>query len=216
MLSLPINIIVKNTCISRGKSNTDKFTKKRWFSFYGTERNKETFCNSKKFIEKYADGGYEYFKITKNIQLLYIPYINLEVYNDDEFIKAIEIANELINYVFNHKDSSETVNKYGFDTVCRDILAVLFVSDEENLMNTKNLKESYENMKVLLQKVGYSQENPDYSFSELICELGFLGWLRIGNADIITPADEILICNIENAIENGYLKEDNLCNLGEC
>ena len=57
--------------------------------------------------------------------------------------------------------------------------------------------------------------NPDFTFADLICELEFSGWIRYGTENIRTMGDEVIICNIKNAVKTGLVEQNKECDLGE-
>lgn len=211
MITLPTTILTQNTCLLRGKSKSDSaIKKKRWFGYFGSERNIERFCISKNFVSKYAHSGFEYYNVTKNIHLLSLPYIPLYEYTEQDFHKALDICIALVDYI--NEVESPIVKQYGKKRVIQDILAVIFTEDDVPEQYTVIM----ERLKNLKDKVGYNEYNPDYTFAALICEIGFDGWLRYASSEDISAGDEVFFCDIEKMKSEGYVEENNVCNLSNC
>lgn len=205
-INLSTLVITKGTCLVRGKSSSDKLTKKRYFGYFGEERDIEKFCRSKKFVSRYAkENIFEYYKIVKNVILIKLPYTSLEMYTDEELQLAVDIATQLIGYVDTLKKESETVSKYGYNETVSAIFDVLLPFSEDLPDILARLHESV-----------YTPltTNPDTIFSDLVCELGFKGWVRQANFDTYTSSDEILLCDIDEM--RGYVSETRECNLSTC
>jgi hypothetical protein len=190
----------------------------RWFGYYGHESNIPKFCASKSFVTKYAENNqYEYYKILRNIPMLSLPYISLYMYSEEELIQAVELATSLVQYVTEYKDKSDVVRKIGLQPIIQDILGVLFAAGEEDSIPDGKLSTAYQALTDLRDQVGSpGVRNPDHNFAALVCELGFLGWVRYGNSDMNTPADEIYVCNIHDIERFKYMEKNDSCNLGSC
>jgi hypothetical protein len=219
-MNLPVRILPAGTCLVRGAHNSDMNKSGRWFGYYGEEKDLAKFCASKRFVSTYTrnEKTYEYYKVLRNIPLLSLPYISLYMYNEEEMISAVDIATVLVRYVTTYGNKSAVVSKNGIQTVLQDIIQVLVDEGEENMMATENQLEAYKSLLKLKETLACSESsrNPDYIFASLICELGFLGWIRYGSSDTSTAADEVYICNIHDIEKFKYMEQSESCNLGNC
>lgn len=188
-ISGQVVIITKGTCILRGASKSDVYGPKRYFGYYGAEANIDQYMKSHEFVSRYAqDGQYQYYRVEKNLSLLMLPYISLMMFSDSEEEYALELKQSLSAYVAS--GNSSTADKHGMEETIDAICGVL----DEDCTTT-------------------FAQNPDTPFSDLICELGFHGWVRKGTSQGYTQADELMICNIGDMTSGGYLVESDTCKL---
>lgn len=209
-INLSTLIITKGTCLIRGESTSDSKSKKRFFGYYGEEKDIAKFCKSKDFVSRYAKNDvYQYHRVDKNILLMKLPYISLGIYTDEELELAIDMATQFIGYVDLLKDKSDTVNHYGYEETITAIFNVLlpFLDDDEITDVLANIRSRFSVETTI---------NPDTIFSDLVCELGFKGWVRQAVFNKYTPSDELFMCNIDEMEEDGFISESEECNLGEC
>jgi len=203
-------IIAPGTCLVRGKSNSDDRTAKRWYGYYGFERDIAKFCQSKDFVSKYASGGYQYHMVQRPLPLLTFPYISLEMFSEQDLINALNLARELLSFVKMSGDYLRVVADFGQKRVLRDVLGVL-VPYYEDIVT-----ERFPELETLQEELGPPDSNPDYVFAKLICEMGFRGWVRVANSESFVNSDEIFVCDIGKMIGEGYLVDSVECELAKC
>jgi hypothetical protein len=209
-LNFKTQVITTGTCFVRGISKNDAFTEKRFFGYYGKEKDVEKFCKSKKFVSRYTPTGeFQYFKVLKPIHLLIIPYISLDIYSEEELKISYETTECLINYIKSNPEN-KIIKKYGINRLQSDILSIMLPFDNE-LEDSK-----YDYLFRLKEGSEYYSTNPDYSVLDLICSLGFLGWVRVASFNQSTPSDEITICDINSVVKSKYLEMNSECNISSC
>jgi hypothetical protein len=222
MYSFNTTIINKNTCLVRGYSKRNINKNQVWFAYIGNDienYNKKFFCDAKKFVSQYTeDKIYEYWKVNKPLHLLKIPYIITGYGEEEEMLDSIIIAKNLINYINDNETTSNTVKKYGILELKRNIISLLFDYIDLSMLTDDNAINSYKEVLKIREHIGpkNTSDNPDYSITDLICEMGFTGWLRISSYNSITYGDEIMICNINDILKNNIITKNNDCNLYEC
>lgn len=186
-------------------------TDARYFAYYGREKNVTRFCQSKKFVERYATGGYMYSKILKPFQLLKVPYSSLYMAKSSELCEGFQLCKNILEILPTLNPSS----KFSHSKLTDATISFLLNDSEDEYQECLS-PEDYELYKILMKRHNRGSWNPDYGFKYIVCALGFHGWLRRANEDETFGADEIMICSITNSLRNGFLEYTEECNLSHC
>jgi len=199
-----IKIISVDTCLIHGVSESDEKTNKRWFAYFGQDI--KNFQQSYDFAYRYSGGHrpMEFWRIRKPLQLLYIPYLVLLENTDEEEDIAQTTAWHLIQLIVQNYNVLQVVKTYGQHECIRQVMdGILGRTIEEDTL-IPELKPYYD----LPDTNG---QNPDYILSKVLCELGFNGWVRLGNQKTYTSGDEIFVCNIRDMQKGGYMEPCGKC-----
>ena len=192
--------------------------------FYGSQHDVAKYCQSKRFIKKYSvDGKYQYYRVIRDMPLFIFPYMSVVLFDAQEIIEALEAAKVCFEYLlYSNRGTSATIKKYRLGNTICDVNDVLIDMIDESDIPTENSK-TYNRAirlyryykKVLAMPISRPDErrrvNPDYSFASLICEMGYMGWVRKARHDDYFPGDELMICNLSNCIS--YLQDSSGCEL---
>ena len=183
-----------NVCLVRGVSKTDTITNKRWFGFYGVERNLKAFCESKTFVSKYAQNQkFQYVRINKVLHLLRFPYAAVfDEPTSEELHDAFTNGMSLLSYAQDHYKELTSLSRYGDKWTILDAIWEFFfgLMDEEDFqtvtsLDPKKVKKAFKLHKKIKKniksQIGQTAVNPDYPVSDLICALGYDGWLRVAS-----------------------------------
>jgi hypothetical protein len=213
---LPVTVVPPNTCLIRAASVADEKTTKRFFAFYGTGRNMESYSESKAFIRPYASksGKYEYHKVLKPIILLDLPYLNLLEFTPKEATKGVIIGYRLMDYLRQH-EASAVVKQFGLSMICQLVFQAIGLTFVEDNELEPDMAKCMDKMRSWMGTMQVFPNNPDYGLARVVCELGLAGWLRRGTERRHTAPDEVFLCDIDKTAEDGYIAERADCNLDD-
>lgn len=199
-------VVPPGTCLIHGVEEQDATTQHRWFSYYGSDR--AHFRKSFEFAYQYTAGQrpIQFWKVLRPLPLLFIPYIQIgEATANEENLAQVTVWH-IIRFLEQFGDRLPTVQKRGLATCIHSVFdGILGDTEAERLMPE-------------LQKYrppARRPENPDFVLADVLCDLGFPGWIRLHTEedDAHSPANEIFICNLSNLVRRGILSESPDCDL---
>jgi hypothetical protein len=210
MVKLTTTILPKGTCLVRGENLGMNAHPHRFFGYFGTENTIDKFCRSKAFVKKYArNEKYEYWIVKKDIVLVDILYIALELYDDEDVLFMLKDVQEIISFV--NDNPVDKVLDMDRLRIMRNI-ADFYIPDIEDPVYRKE----YQKILAIRDSLPKTADNPDYTMAVLLCYMGYNGWMRVGDKNNFTDGDEIFICNIHQLVKDGYMEMDEKCNLSDC
>jgi hypothetical protein len=212
--------LIPNYCLIHGVGKYDHITGHRWFSFFG--KNPKNFDAALDFSFAYTGNGarkLEFWKVTKPIMLLYIPYfLTFDEENEKDEEAQYKYADELINKIILFVLSSSFTSD-GRDTLDQSIQGIFeAVVGKFNVDRlSSELQAVYDGALSRNRKNKVKEENPDLILARIITQMGqkynFEGWMRVRKLKKITPSDEIFINDIHNMVKQERMVESDECDM---
>ena len=164
--------------------------------------------------------GVQYSKVIETFDLVLIPYLNTGLGEEQEIQNGINILIYLMAYIKENYDVlihlfSTKYKTYSLEDMCYTLYS--FFGFNIELYMDEVLEYSFFNVYEHFHKISRHISfdivgvNPDYFTGELMCIMGYKGWVRVSNFDTNTMGDEIYICNIKKFKDS--LMDTNECNL---
>ena len=220
-MDLEFVTIPKNTCFLSGIDTSNLTKDDIWLSYYGFENISNNNINRAiNFSKRYGEAcGIAFFKNKSELKLLYIPYANMYLENNNSVKnKAIQTLRSLIKFV---EESNISINKT--KNSMKLALYEVFLNDD-NSSEYKLERDSLRGkLNINIKTNGIP--NPDLLASKIVKEFGkenkFDGWIRKSNKNRITQGDEIylfnrhnLLLDCDNFCKKGTRKEKKFCEAG--
>lgn len=201
-----LKVVPPDTCLIHGVEDRDATTQQRWFAYYGADRAR--FRKSFEFAYQYTAGQrpIQFWKVLRPLPLLFIPYVQLgEATSHEENLAQIMVLH-IIRFLESFGERLPVVQQQGLETCIHSVFdGILGVTEADSLL-------------AALQKYrppARMAQNPDFVLADVLCAMGFSGWVRLNSAeqDTYSPANEIFVCNLENLVRQGFLAESSDCDL---
>ena len=141
------------------------------------------------------------------IRLLKMPYVSMYMSDPDELVEGFRLFTKLLDKL----DEVPITPRFTYESLKEDLIEFLVSPELDKEILTPDETLLYSSLPQIS-----SSRNPDYGVEHIICSLGFDGWLRMANFNDHSPADEILLCNVQKAFDDGMLEITDECMLGEC
>lgn len=212
-LRLLVETLPSDVCLVRGKEVDDAHTRYRWFAYFGAKYNPSKYQRALKFATMYAgDRGLEFYRTKKRIHLLVLPYLQTtgedERDNQAAETMAVIVANALVSLVLQQKTSLAVVDRHGLSKVVANVFDALVSFVDDPRFENSTVQTAYKNK-------GQSDPNPDFVFAQLICELGYDGWIRTANLATkeYADSDEVMFCDIHRLEKQGFVTPCQPCDV---
>ena len=161
--------IPKNTCFLSGVDTSDLTKDDIWLSYYGFEDVKNNNINRAiNFSERYGEAcGIAFFKNRVDLKLLYIPYANMYIENNNRVkYNGIQTLRSLIQFV---EESSIGINKT--KNSMKLALYEVFLNENNSRENNKSKRNALRvkpNINIRTNGI----LNPDLLASKIVKEFG--------------------------------------------
>lgn len=172
-----IRVIPKGTILARGVAVPTNFQDdKSTYTVALTNRPEAHARKAVSFLSRYSTLGIEFYTTTRPLKLLYVPY-SMTFNFDPQDTKYRRWVSSVYNHLINEMIHIDDINRR------RKLIATLhdWLQMSEigvSLSPNSNVSETF--------------ENPDYLIEQLVCSLGYAGWLRV---DAEQPEiNEVMIC----------------------